>query len=138
MLSSNQIELVYGLVCQYDYYVVYYSYDYTEYTVGDTRNYLIEVYVSDGLPELQDGSFSFTDCKYFRITENKYISVTPLETVSFSPLSGSDIVYSNVDPDYPQICYEISQFRNFDFSALYVILGIVLCVSLCFKILFGK
>lgn len=138
MLSTQQLELCEGLVSQYDYYVVYYRYDYTDYTVGMTRDYLIEIYVSDQLPEVQDYSFSFTDCKYFRVTENKYVSAVSLETASFTPNSGSDIVYSNVEPDYPQICYEISSFRNFDFSALYVLLGIILASVLCFKLIFGK
>lgn len=138
MLSATQIELCSDIVCQYNYYVVYYRYDYTEYTVGMDRDYLIELYCSDQKPAFENGVYSFTECSYYRVTENKYVSCTFQEVGSFSPVSSDDIVYSNAVEGAPQFCYELSTLKNYDFQRDGVYAAVILLASVLFiRLLFG-
>lgn len=138
MLSATQIELCTDIVCQYNYYVAYYRYDYTEYTVGMERDYLIELYCSDQRPAFEDGVYSFTECSYYRVTQNKYISCTKQEQGSFSPISTDDLVYTNVVEGAPQLCYEISTLKNYDFQRDAVhIAVVVLAFAIFLRLLFG-
>lgn len=138
MLSATQIELCTDIVCQYNYYVVYYRYDYTEYTVGMDRDYLIELYCSNQSPAFENGVYSFTECSYYRVTLNKYISCTKQEQGSFSPISADDLVYTNVVEGAPQLCYEISTLKNYDFQRDAVhIAVVVLAFAIFLRLLFG-
>ena len=138
MLSTAQAELCTDIVCQYKYYVVYYRYDYTEYTVGMERDYLIELYCSDQVPIYENGTYNFTECSYFRVTQNKYISCVLQEQGSFSPVSADDLVYTNVVEGSPQLCYEISTLKNHDFQrdAVYIAV-IALAAAIFLRLLFG-
>ena len=138
MLSTSQVEICSDIVCQYNYYVVYYRYDYTDYTVGMERDYLIELYCSDQKPIYENGVYSFTDCCYYRITENKYISHALQEQGSFSPISADDVVYTNAVEGAPQFCYELSTLKNHDFErdALYIAV-ILLAAAVLLRLLFG-
>ena len=138
MLSATQTELCSNIVQQYDYYVVYYRYDYTDYTAGMERDYLIEIVCSDEKPEFIDGSYNFTDCEYYRVTENKYISQVHQDSFGLVPVSSADIVYTNALEGAPEICYIPSAFRNFDFAYYGVFIGIAFFSGcLVLRLLFG-
>ena len=138
MLSTSQSELCAGIVSQYNYYVVYYRYDYTEYTVGMERDYLIELVCSDQLPTFENGVYNFTECNYYKVIDNKYMDMSVKENFSFRPVSASDIVYTNIVEGSPQLCYEISSFKNYDFEKAGVyVLVIVFAFAVVLRLLFG-
>jgi len=138
MLSATQIELCSNIVMQYDYYAVYYRYDYTDYVSGTTRDYLIEIVCSDQEPVLQDGAYVFTECTYYTVTENKYISFSEQDAFTLTPVSSSDIVYTNAVEGAPELCYIPTAFRNFDFAYYGVFIGIAFFSGcLVLRLLFG-
>lgn len=139
MLSQVQTDFCGEIVSQYDYYVVYYKYDYTDYTTGLERDYLIQLYCSDQQPVVEDGTFKFTECSYYEVTHNKYMLLDVVDAVDFTPVSSSDIIYTNAVEGYPQLCYTTSKLRNFDFVPVFVYLAVaIFALIVLARILFGR
>lgn len=137
MLSTQQLEFCSNIVTQYDYYAVYYRYDYTDYTYME-RDYLIEIVCSDTLPIVENGRYTFTDAVYYRVIDNKYYQSTLHDSYTLVPMGSTDIVYSNAVEGLPQLCYIESSVRTFDYG-YYLTLFVLLFFSgaLILRILFG-
>lgn len=139
LLSTVQYDTVSGIVSGYDKYVVYYYADYHNYTVGEERDSRIEIYVGSDIT-FEDNTFFFGDdveCYYF--TNSKYLSLH--NRSSEFKVKDSEIVYTNCNSVYPEMCYLESQFnsiKNFDFMpfVLYSLL-LILAFSAVIRIVLG-
>lgn len=137
MLSQTQRDFCGQIVCQYDYYVVYYYGYYHEYQTGEIRDSKILIYCSDQQPIVENGVYSFTECNYYEVTSNKYVMQEQGTTKQFSPLGSSDIVYTNVIEGAPQLCYITSSIRQDAAPAvMYVTVALVAIVVLV-RLIFG-
>ena len=136
MLSSQQIDTVSGIVSNYPQYVVYYAGDYKEYTVGEERDYEILLYCGDGIT-FDNGTFTFPETvECYRITYNKYIDSVTVETSLSVP--ASEIVYTNVLSNYPQLCTVETKLNNTDFVGIISVLALsAVAVSVVLRLLFG-
>lgn len=136
MLSTSQIDMVTGIVCNYEHYLVYYYADYHDYQVGEVRDSRIEIYVGSDITAEGNTFFFGDDVECYYLTNSKYL--IRQDCSSQFTVNNSEIVYTDCNTYYPDLCYFESKFNNFDFSSF--ILGSVLIVVLVFtsiRILLG-
>lgn len=136
MLSSQQIDTIQGIVCSYDSYVVYYYADYHEYQVYETRDNRIVIYAGSDI-SYADGSFTFgedTACYY--LTYNKYMESVTVPSAFTVP--HSELVYTNLVADYPDLCFWESKFQNANIGGMVILMvGISLAIDVVFHVIFG-
>lgn len=137
MFSQQQVLFLSEIVCQYDYYVVYYYGNYKEYTAGETRDYKIQVCCSDQRPNIENGVYSFTVCNYYEVTSNKYILLEQGVTKEITPFSSTDIVYTNAVENAPQLCYITSQIRQDAGPAVMYGTLAITGIAILIRVLFG-
>lgn len=137
MFTQQQAVFLAEIICQYDYYTVYYYGSYKDYTVGETRDNKIQVYCSDQQPVIENGVYFYTDCNYYEITSNKYILMEQGSEQQFSPLSASDIVYTNAVSGMPQLNYTTSRIRQDAAPAILYGTVILVGVAILIRVLFG-
>lgn len=137
MFSETQVDFLGSIVCQYDYYIVYYYGNYYDYQIGEQRDYKILVYASDQKPSFENGFYNFSSCSYYEVTNNKYILVESDISKSFSPLSSIDIVYSNFIEGAPQLCYVVSSIRSDAAPAVMYGTLAVVGIAILLRVLFG-
>lgn len=136
MLSSEQIDTVSGITCNYKDYVVYYSDDYSDYPEDETPADLILIYCGSGF-QREGTTFIFgDDAACYQLTYNKYIDVLPVPD-SFT-VPERELVYTNLASDYPDLNFWATRFNNTDFG-YWIVVGILvtLAVDVIFKVIFG-
>lgn len=138
MLTSQQMDTIQGIVCNYDSYVVYYYADYHTYTTYEERDSRIYIYCGDaGSITFDSGVFTFSDTvEGYTLTYSKYLN--SISTPSSFAVPSSEFVYTNLVPNYPQLCYFESRFQNADVGK-WVIIFVVgsLMLDVIFKVIFG-
>ncbi|MDE5564058.1 MAG: hypothetical protein K2I93_02790 [Oscillospiraceae bacterium] len=138
MLTTQQIDNLQGIVCNYDSYVVYYYGDYHTYTGYEERDSRIYIYCGDADSiTFNAGTFTFTDTvECYTLTYGKYLNSA--ETPSSFTIPHSEMVYTNLVPNYPQLCYFESRFQNADIGKWIIIFAVgSLMIDVVFKVIFG-
>lgn len=136
MLTSQQIDTLSGIVCNYDNYVVYYYADYYNYSASESRDSRIIIYVGSDI-RFDNGTFTFgSDVETYYFTYNQYLN--PVQTPSSFTVSDAEIVYTNLVSNYPDLCFWETRFQNADIGK-WVILAVLLSLALdvVFKVIFG-
>lgn len=136
MLSTSQVDMISGIVCNYDYYVVYYYADYHDYQVGEVRDSRIEIYVGSDITADGNTFFFGDDVECYYLTNSKYL--ISQDCSSQFTVNNSEIVYTNCISSYPDLCYFESKVNNIDVG-FYVTLLVSLAVFLTVisRIIFG-
>lgn len=138
MLSSQQIDNLQGIVCNYDSYVVYYYGDYHSSAISEERDSRIYIYCGDSDSIVFNGdSFVFSDnVESYVLTYNKYLNAASAPS-SFT-VPPSEIVYTNLVSNYPDLCFFESKIQNTNFS-MWLIIFVVgsLALDVIFKVIFG-
>ncbi len=136
MLSTSQIDTVSGIVCNYDYYVVYYYADYHDYQVGELRDSRIEIYVGSDITAEGNTFFFGNDVECYYLTNSKYLSRH--DCSSQFTVKDSEIVYTNCISSYPDLCYFESKLNNIDVGKYlsFILLVIISSFVIC-RVIFG-
>lgn len=120
MLSAVQTDLISGIVCNYDYYVVYYYADYHDYQPGEVRDSRVEIYVGSDITADGDNFIFGEDVECYYLTYSKYL--ISQNCPSQFTVNDSEIVYTNCISGYPDLCYFESKFNNIDFGRFFCLL----------------
>lgn len=138
MLTSQQVDTLQGIVCNYESYVVYNYSEYHDYSQNEVRDSRIVIYVGGKDDISYTGStFSFSgNVQCFYLTYNKYMDLVPVSG-NFS-VPPSELVYTNLVPSYPDLCWTESKLQNADFSPLIISSILVyLSIHVVLKVIFG-
>lgn len=138
MLTSQQIDTLQGIVCNYDSYVVYNYAEYHNYSTYEEKDSRLLIYVG-GKNDItfDSGTFTFSDgVECYALTYNKYLNSSSVPS-SFK-VPSSELVYTNLVPNYPDLCFLESRFQNADFGKWIMIFVIgSLAIDVIFKVIFG-
>lgn len=148
MLSSEQIDTISGITCNYQDYVVYYSGDYPmhfEYAgIEDTfetdatevSDDLIIIYVGSGFTREGTTFYFGDDVSCYELTYNKYIKAVPA-WISFE-VPDSELVYTNLASDYPDLNFWETRFNNIDFNFWIMLAFLIpLACDVIVRVIFG-
>lgn len=151
MLNSSQIETVSGIVCNYKDYVVYYAGDYPRETLlasygeddpdeateaTQPSDDLILIFCGSGFTNDGTTFYFGDDVACYRLTYNKYIDAVPAPGIFNVP--ASELVYTNLASDYPDLTFWESKFNNTDFNVWIILFCVIpLSLDVIFHVIFG-